>query len=144
MSLFKWKVQTFLHWEMITKLQKYFNEILKSSPPEPLGQFYNINNHNFAQMYSLIWTGFSGERCGPWASCSISDKCVNKSTVLHMSQIANFRIWRIFLQQEALWPHHSPEKNFRAIHKLEQSYEYIASCLKNFITPPPLQQGCGP
>ena len=24
--------------------------------------------HRFAQMFRLIWTGFSGERCGPWAS----------------------------------------------------------------------------
>ena len=26
-------------------------------------------NYNFAQMYSLICTGFSDERFGPWASC---------------------------------------------------------------------------
>ena len=26
-------------------------------------------NHSFEQMFLLIWTGFSGERCGPWASC---------------------------------------------------------------------------
>ena len=35
-----------LHWEIITKLQKYIHEIIKSSPPELLGQFYNICNHN--------------------------------------------------------------------------------------------------
>ena len=32
----------------------------------PLSYIYN---HNFDQMYSLIWTGFSVERCGQWASC---------------------------------------------------------------------------
>ena len=63
----------------------------------------------------------------------------HKITVLHMSEIANFRVWRIFLQQEALGPHHSPEKHFRAIHKPEKSYEYNAYCLKNLITPPPLK-----
>ena len=36
-------------------------------------------------MYSLIWTGFSGEQCGPWASFSISDECVNKSLPLSNS-----------------------------------------------------------
>ena len=56
-----------------------------------------------------------------------------------MSEIANFRVWRIFLQQEALGPHHSPEKHFRAIHKPEKSYEYNAYCLKNLINPPPLK-----
>ena len=56
-----------------------------------------------------------------------------------MSEIANFRVWRIFLQQEALGPYHSPEKHFRAIHKPEKSYEYNAYCLKNLITPPPLK-----
>ena len=30
-----------------------------------VGQFHDIYNHSFAQIYSLIWTGFSGERCGP-------------------------------------------------------------------------------
>ena len=49
LSLFKWKGHTFLHWEKITKLQKYIHEI-KKSPPELLGQFYNIYNYNFAQM----------------------------------------------------------------------------------------------
>ena len=60
-----------LYWEIIKKLQKYryIHEIMKSSPPELLDQFYNKFNHNFAQMYSLILTSFSGERCGPWASC---------------------------------------------------------------------------
>ena len=27
LSLFKWKGHTFLHWEIITKLQKYIHEI---------------------------------------------------------------------------------------------------------------------
>ena len=58
-----------LHWEIITKLQKHFHEIYKNFPPELLSRFYNIFNDNFAQMYSLIWTAFSGERCGPWTSC---------------------------------------------------------------------------
>ena len=66
-SLFRWKGHTFLHCE-ITKLQKYIYEIKKSSS-ELLGQFYNIYNHNFSQMNSLLWSGFSGERCGPWTSC---------------------------------------------------------------------------
>ena len=26
-------------------------------------------NHRFEQMCLSIWTGFSGERCSPWASC---------------------------------------------------------------------------
>ena len=26
-------------------------------------------NHSFEQMCLFIWTGFSGEQCGPWASC---------------------------------------------------------------------------
>ena len=47
---------TFLQQEIITKLQEYIHEILKFSPPELLGHFYNIytSNYNFAQMYSLI------------------------------------------------------------------------------------------
>ena len=28
-------------------------------------------NHSFAQMYLLIENGFSGEQCGPWASCLV-------------------------------------------------------------------------
>ena len=39
LSLFKSKDHTFLHLEIITKLQKYIHEIKKSSPPEPLGHF---------------------------------------------------------------------------------------------------------
>ena len=35
----------FLHWEIITTLQKCIHEIKKSSHPELLGQFYNIYNH---------------------------------------------------------------------------------------------------
>ena len=42
LGLFKWKGHTFLHQVIITKFQKYIHEIKKSSPSEPLGQFYNI------------------------------------------------------------------------------------------------------
>ena len=71
LSSFKWKGNTFLHQEIITKLQEHIQEIEKSHPPELLGLFYNIytSNHNLPQMYSLIWTGVSGELCGPCASC---------------------------------------------------------------------------
>ena len=48
------KVTPFFHWEIITKLQKYIYKILKSFPPELLGQFYNIYNHNFAFKNVLI------------------------------------------------------------------------------------------
>ena len=74
-------------------LKPPFPQIKKSSP-ELLGQFYNIYiyNHNFAQVYSLIWIGFLGERCGPWASCynwKINNKAcqimwkLNTSTCIH-------------------------------------------------------------
>ena len=45
---------TFLHWEIITKLQTFtkFKDLL--APPEQLDQFHNKYNHDFAQMYSLI------------------------------------------------------------------------------------------
>ena len=48
------------------KLQKYIHEIIKSCSLELLDQFYNIYMHRFSQIYSSIWIGFSGERCGPW------------------------------------------------------------------------------
>ena len=64
-----------IHWQILKNLllQNHwvnFNQTWHkaSSPPELLGQFYNIYDQNYAQMNSLIWTGFSGERCGPWAS----------------------------------------------------------------------------
>ena len=50
LSLFKWKGHTFLHWEIITKLQKYIHEIIKSSPTELLGEYMKIYNHNFAHL----------------------------------------------------------------------------------------------
>ena len=53
------------------KIAKLFSQHLKIFYSWTIGPDYNINvyDHNFAQMYSLIWTGFSGERCGQWASC---------------------------------------------------------------------------
>ena len=36
-----------------------------------------VYNHNFVQMYSLICTGFSVERCGPVASCLFNFRRVN-------------------------------------------------------------------
>ena len=48
------KGHTFLHWEIIKKLQRYIHKILKSSPPELLDQFYNICNHNFAHLNWFI------------------------------------------------------------------------------------------
>ena len=57
-----------LQREIITESKKYIQEIGKSSSGLH-SQFYDIFicNHSFAEMYSLICTGFSGERCGPWA-----------------------------------------------------------------------------
>ena len=70
---------TFLTFGDNNKIAKVHSRNLKSSSPGLLGQFYNIFNHNFlAQMYSLIWTDFSGEWCGPWASCYI--KCHSNVT----------------------------------------------------------------
>ena len=76
------KSYTLFHLEILAKLQKYIHEISKSSPPELLGQFNNIYNHNFAQMYSLNWTGFSGERFGPWASCLVCFLSENRTIFL--------------------------------------------------------------
>ena len=45
----------FTYWEKITKLQKCIHEIQKSSPPELLGQFYNLYNHNYALFIDLNW-----------------------------------------------------------------------------------------
>ena len=58
--------QHLLQGEIRTKFQEYIHKIEKSPPSELLGKFYNIHasNHNLPKMYSLIWTGFSGERCG--------------------------------------------------------------------------------
>ena len=50
LGLFKWKGHTFLHQVIITKFQKYIHEIKKSSPSEPLGQFYNIYNYNHSSL----------------------------------------------------------------------------------------------
>ena len=35
--------------------------------------------HSLAQIYLLIWSGFSSELCGPWASCSLN--CSNCSII---------------------------------------------------------------
>ena len=60
-------------------MQKDIHENLESFRPELLGQFYNIYHHNFAQMYSLIWTGISGEGSGPWAFMAMD---THKNTLL--------------------------------------------------------------
>ena len=80
-SILGWREFMFVHnkgphllqREIITESKKYIQEIGKSSSGLH-SQFYDIFicNHSFAQMYSLICTGFSGERCGPWASCYMS------------------------------------------------------------------------
>ena len=54
-------------------------------------------NHNFANMYSLIWTGFSGERCGPWASCSSPNQCYDIIIALSKS-VYWFEIFFMCLQ----------------------------------------------
>ena len=50
MRLLKWKGHSSFHLEIITKLQKNFNEIKKYSPPEQLDQFYYIYDHYFARI----------------------------------------------------------------------------------------------
>ena len=54
-SMFKWRAPPFSkeRWKTLTKLKHLLLQ--------------NIYNH----MCLLIWTVFSGERCGPWASCSM-------------------------------------------------------------------------
>ena len=50
----------FFHW-----IAKVLSQTLKMFSSWTTGPLYNIWNHNFSQMYSLIWTGFLGESCGP-------------------------------------------------------------------------------
>ena len=52
-----------------------------------LGQLYNVYNHTFAQMYSLISTGTSGKQCGPWASC-----CLLNSHTISGTHVYHYRI----------------------------------------------------
>ena len=101
----------------------YIYEIIKSSPPELLGQFYNRYNHNFAQMYSLIWTCFSGERYGRWASCQRSDKWKES------------RSTRISYRNDLyLTFYHDKNKSFTKVHNfLKNSFPYEMENMKYSI-----------
>ena len=46
-------------------------KIFSSWTTGPFSWYIFKCNKNSGHMYSLIWTGFSGERCGPTASCFI-------------------------------------------------------------------------
>ena len=49
-------------------------------------------NHSFEQMCLLIWTGFSGEWSGPWASCLSS----NQKLSVTYSGCLSFNWWKHF------------------------------------------------
>ena len=56
-------------WRGLEFVQMKNHSILKKEIMDfPLSNSTIWYKHRFAQMFRLIWTGFSGERCGPWAS----------------------------------------------------------------------------
>ena len=70
-----------------------------------------MSNHNFTQMYSLIRTGFSGERCGSWASCYLifKKKIIQYLYVSYVHILGNAQ-WSVFA-----WPETGISQTWRDI-----------------------------